>query len=433
MATTGTKTGSGDFSGLNDAMKNVYDVAVENNIEQESEVLDIFESAAGFETKEGPDGKGIYLEHTFSSGGGVSAMNEDDYFPTSQVPTIVQSSIKIPQIAVAANMSGRTMRRVKAGPAAFATWADEQLPRKAQRAAFQIDRMLVGTGTGIIGRISGTPDGTGDIIASAYGISGLEGAGNLILRGDSLRYSSNASGAGLRAGAAVVTSKPTAAGVFNTDAVPTSAADGDYVALGDANVNSFGTKEIMGLEGILDDGTNVATFQGLSRSTYPEMNAQIIDAASSTYGATLSEELIDFADSQAYEQGDGGKPNILLCNRSGNRSFWKSLKADRLINDPRGTYTGGRAKLTMIVGDREVSIRVARKVPSSRAYGIDTSSIKKYEVGTAGWVNTTGAVFQRVSDATGYKDAYVAFWIKEMQLGATDPARNYKIVNLAAA
>lgn len=435
MSTTGSKAGTGDFTGLNDAMKNVYDVAVENNIEQESEVSDILESAAGFEVKEGPDGKGIFLEHTFSSGGGISFMSEDDYFPGSTQPVIVQSKITIPQIAVAAQMSGRTMRRVQKGPAAFASWADEALPRKAQRAAFQLDRALVGTGTGIIGRVTNAgPTGTGDTLGAAYGIAGLEGAGNLILRGDVLRYSSNASGAGLRAGAATVVGKPNGiTGSFSVDALPTGAAQNDYVALGDLNVNSFGTKEMMGLEGIIDDGTNVATFQTLSRSQYPEMNAQVIDASTSAYGATLSEELIDFADSQAYEQGDGGKPSILLCNRSGNRSFWKSMKADRLINDPRGSYTGGRATLTMIVGDREVQIRVARKVPLSRAYGIDTSSIKKYPCGTPGWVNTTGSVFQRVSDATGYKDAYVAFWIKEMQMGATDPAKNYKITNLAAA
>jgi hypothetical protein len=38
-------------------------------------------------------------------------------------------------------------------------------------------------------------------------------------------------------------------------------------------------KDIMGLEGIIDDGTNVATIQGLARSTYAELNAQIVDAS----------------------------------------------------------------------------------------------------------------------------------------------------------
>jgi hypothetical protein len=87
----------------------------------------------------------------------------------------------------------------------------------------------------------------------------------------------------------------------------------------------------------------------------------------------------------------------------------------------------------MLVGDRMVKIVPARKVPLSRAYGIDTRAIKRADIGPGGWVNTTGAVFKQVSDATGYKDAYVAHYIKETQLITYDPAMCYKITGLAAS
>lgn len=434
MATTGLGSGGGDFAGLNDALKYNYDKAFENNIEGESEVWAALEKTDGFEVQNtAGDGKGIQIEHNFSNGGGVYFSNESDYFGSSTNPTVVQSSTLIPTVHGTVQISGRVMRRMGSDKVAFANWAQRILPARAKRVAFHLDRAAVGTGTGIIGRIQdAVPDGT-DIIGDAFGITGLEGAGNLILRGDSLKYTANADGTTIRAGTAVVNNKPNGlTGAFSVVTMPTSTAQGDYVFLGDANVLSAG-KEIMGLEGIIDNGTNLSTIQNLLRSTYLEMNAQIVDSSTAQFGSTLSEEVIDYADSTAFEQGDGGEPNLLLVNRSGNRSFWKTLKADRQITNPRGNYAGGRQKLEMLINDRMVQVKPCRKIPLSRAYGIDTRSIKRADIGPGGWVDTTGAVWRQVQDATGIKDAYVAFYIKETQIITYDPAMNYKITNLAAA
>lgn len=434
MATTGIGSSGTDFVGATGALKEVYDKPFENNIEGESEIWSALETTDGFQvTDEAGDGKGIKIDHNFSYGGGVAFINESDYFVSSSLPTTVQSTTTIPTVSGTAQMSGKLMRRMNSDKVAFANWAEELLPKRAKRVAFHLDRASVGTGTGIIGRISGTPTGTNDTLFAAQGISGLEGAGNLILRGDILRYSPNADGSAPRTGAATVNQKPNGVtGVFSVDALPTSAAANDYVFLGDANVISAG-KEIMGLEGIIDDGTNLTTIQGLSRTTYGELKAQVIDASSGTYGGVLSEELIDFADSQAFEQGDGGQPNVLFANRSGNRSFWKSLKADRSFMNPAASYTGGRAKLEMLIGDRMVKIVPCRKVPLSRAYGVDTRAIKRADIGPGGWVNTTGAVFKQVADANGFKDAYVAHYVKETQLITYAPEQCYKIINLVQA
>lgn len=435
MATTGTGTGS-DFSGLNDALKHTYEGPFENNVEKDSEVVDIFAKAEGFETVDGPDGKQVNLSHFFSSGGGVGAMNEDDYLYTPTNPTTKQSSITIKQLTAVVELSGRTLRRVKKGPAAFATWADEALPRKAARLAFHKDRMLIGAGTGIIARVNDALPATTDTgIDSAYGIAGLEGAANLFLRDDNTKWSPNANGTSPRSGTAKIVSVDYVNSEIDIDALPTSGADNDYIFLGDANVNGSGTREIMGLEGIVDDGTNVATFQGLARATYPELNAQIIDSTSASlgFGSTLSEDILDYADSLSYERGNMGRVSHILCNRSGQRSFWKSLKGDRTLNDPKGVFTGGKAKLRMILGDRIVEVRAARKVPSSRCYGIDPRTIKRFRVGSGRWDDTDGSIWNRVVDGTGRKDAFFAVYVEEEQLGVGDPAQSFKITGLAAA
>lgn len=440
-STTGTKASGSDFTGLNEALKQTYTGPFANNIEGEMEVTQVFQDAGDFETTEGPDGKQVNIGHYISAGGGVSAMNEDDYLPDNIAPVWKQGNITIKQVAALVQLSGRTLRRVKEGPAAFASWAEMALPEKAKRVAFHKDRMLLGTGTGIVARINGTPDGTGDTANDAFGIATLEGALNLFLRGDSFRYSANADGSSPRTGRVDIDSINYGANTFNTTvsgsaATATSAADDDYMFLGGSNVNGSGSREFNGLEAQIDDGTNVTTFQGLTRSSYPDvLYSQIVDSSAYTQAPSiLSENIIDYADSLCWERA-GGKPSVLLVNRNGQRSFWNSLKGDRVINDPQGQFTGGKSSggLKMLLGDRVVTVKAARKVPSSRAFLLDTATLKRFRIGSGRWDDITGSVWNRVSDSTGSKDAVFAVYIEEEEYANTFPARSAKITKLAAA
>lgn len=436
MSTTGTKGSGSDYIGLNDMMKNVYTESFENNVEADSEVSDIVSKAEGFSVVDGPDGKQVTLGHIFSSGGGVGAMLEDDYLYTATTPTTKQSSLTIKQLTATVELSGRTLRRVKKGPAAFVSWAEEALPRKAARLAFHRDRMWIGAGTGIIGRINqGSPDGTDDGLDTAYGIANLEGAVNLLLRDDNTKWTAAAAGTTVRALTAKVTSIDYVNNTVTYDQLPTSGVDNDYVFLGDANIQSSGARECMGFEGLIDDGNVLSSIQGLSRTTYPELKSQVIDSTSTAlnFGSTLSEDLLDYADSLCYERGNMGRPSHILVNRSGQRSFWKSLKGDRVLNDPKGNFTGGKAKLRMMLGDRIVEIRAARKVPVSRCYGIDPRTIKRYQIGSGRWDDSDGSVWNRAVDGTGRKDAFFAVYIQEEEVGIGDPAQSFKITGLAAA
>jgi hypothetical protein len=130
-----------------------------------------------------------------------------------------------------------------------------------------------------------------------------------------------------------------------------------------------------------------------------------------------------------------GRPTSVFVNRSGQRSFWKNLKNDRVINDPKGTFQGGvnKARLKMMLGDRLVTVAAARKVPASRAYGIDGSSIERFRIGSGRWDDTDGSIWNRVVDGTGRKDAFFAVYVEEEEMGASNPAGNFKITNLLEA
>lgn len=431
-------------SGFNDAFKTEYEPVMQNSIVAESELRDVFHEGA-FTTAEGPDGKGIQIAHMFSSGGGVQAIAEDDYLPDSTAPSIVQSQIKIKQWQAQVELSGRVMRRTKEGAAAFVTWAQAVLPFRAQRLAFHQDRALMGAGTAILFQVNmATPASTALAINNAYGISGLEGATFNVLPGDTLRFSSAADGSGLRTGVATVVNVNHAAGTIDIDALPASTATGDYVALGGANGNSFGALENMGLEGIVDDGTNVATFQTLSRTTYKGMQGQIINSATangSLYAGIFSEDLLEYADRISYERGLG-KADLVLASRSARAAMWKDMKNDRRINDPMsgagykaGLNTGGSKTggMTMNFGDRDVEVRVVRKCPTSRAFLLQRSTLKMWRTGPGHWDDTTGSIWNRTIDTTGRKDAFWATFVEELEVGCLRPIGNVKITGLLAA
>lgn len=436
MAVTGTKSSGSDYSGLFDILKHVYEPAVANQIIADSEVEDCFTNQEGFSVTDGPDGQRINMKHVLSAGGGTVAMDEDSYFPTPTTASTEESYLTIKQIATVVELSGRTLRRVRQGPAAVADWAEQVFPLKVQRHVHHKDRMLLGTGTGIICRINMATPASADLgIDSAFGIAGLDGAVKLIMLDDNLRFTGAADGTTPRTGAARVTKQDFTNSDIDIDALPSNTADNDYVFLGDANVFGAGTKETMGLEGIVDDGTNVPVFQGVTRSGAPQFNAQIVAADTAQNGefaGVLSEDLIEYADRVAFEHGMG-VPNLILTSRSGRASYWKSWRGDRRINDPAGAYRAGRGPQEVMIDERVLKIKVARKVPSSRAYLLDTSTLKKYRIGQPKWDDTTGSKWDRVSDGTGRKDAFWSALIEELNVGCSNPQKNVKITGLVAA
>ena len=433
MATTGFQA-SGDFGGAEYALKYVYGPAFEVNIEKEQEVLDVFKSAGNFKTFDGPDGKSVQIAHTFHSGGGVSFGLETDPLPLNQAGSGKQSSITLKKLTAAAQISGTVMRRSKSDKAVFMNWAQEILPRRAQRAAWHEDRAALGLGTGIVARVNdGSPDATITIDA-AFGIAGLTGMERLLHEGDSIRLSPNSNGTSPRTETAIVQAIDYDNLILTLDALPTSGADNDYIFVGDTNVYGLGAREIMGLEGIIDNGSLLGTFQGLSRTTYPKLKAQQIDASTATWGGTLNEDLLDYAATLAKHRA-GSNIDIILSNASAQRAFWRAMRADRAINDPRGKYAGGKDNkgLSVMIGSREVYIRDARKVPDSRTYLIDSSTILKYQLGKGKWDDTTGSTWLRVNASAGHYDAFVAYFIKEMELGCGDPSKCVKITGLTAS
>lgn len=446
MATVGTSAGVA--GNVNEAMKVIFEEPISDNIVAESELLDIFEQDMNVRVNETTGGRYIELAHYFHLPAGVGARAlEGDYIPVPEGPTIRNSQVYLKKIEGTVEMSGDTMRRVRQGEGAFLDWADRALPDLVKRVSSELDRMLIGDGTGQLATVAaiGAADAAGNIpitIANAYGFTGYANPFLLFMENQRVVFGAVAPGTGavtLRGGATpsrrVVDVSPT--GVI-TVAGPAVAGlvVGDFIFNGDDASQSFQTaagveKEIMGLIGMVDDGVNTPIFQGLDRTLYRPWQSVIVDAvtdataAGSAVPGQFNEDILTFADDQTAVLG-AGMVDTLVISREVARQYWRTLRSDRVLNDPR-SFTGGKSGLSIQLTDRLITLKVARKLPPSIAFGLQRDTFKRWQNVGWEWDNTTGAIWNRVTDGIGRRDAFYAVGHIVMQTGNVAPRKNFCI------
>jgi hypothetical protein len=446
---TTTAFNAGGASDINEALKIFFNDPVIYNVVSDSELLGLFQEDNNVKQDETTGGRYIETAQYFTLPAGVGARAEGEYIPVPDGPVIKNSRILLKKIQGTVEMTGDVMRRVKGDMGAYLNWMERALPDLVTRLNNELDRMTLGYGNGVKARINALPGGVIVRVDRSFGAAinsvNLSDSFLEFLEGERIVASANANGnpirnAGAGQSARIVSVNPDVGlNVYQeltVDAIPGAWAQNDYLFAGDPSGVSTqdaggADREVMGLLGMVDDGTVLSTFQNLVRATYKLWNSVAIDGSVAPYNGALNEDLIVFADDQTYVMG-GGKIDAFVTSRSGARSLWKSLKGDRILNDPR-SYTGGKGPIGIILGDRDVTLKVCRKMPPELAFGLQKDTFKRWTLGGFIWDDTPGAIWNRVTDATGRKDAFYAVGNLYLQLGCLAPRKNFRIGALSRA
>src|SRR5690606_27876831 len=354
-----------------------FEDSIINNVVVDSELLDLFEQSGGIKTETTTGGRYIETAQLFALPAGVGSRGETGYIPVPRGPIVQNSRIYLKKVIGSVEMTGDVLKRVRTSIGAFLDWGEQAMPRLVERVTNELDRMLLGFGSGVKAQVGAIDSGNNTItLKNAMGVAGLGGAVCQFLPNESIRAATTPAGTTLRAGAMIVEDIYHDTNQIRVDEIATNLAEDDYLAEGDAADNSFG-KDPMGLLGIVDDGGILATFQSIDRTQYTAWRGHVIDAQA-VFGAgqRLTEEVVVYADDVAYIRG-GAKVDVIVTSRDGLRDLWKDLKGDRSFNDPR-SYTGGKGGIFIILGDRVVPIRVARKMPPSLCFGLTRKHLKKW-------------------------------------------------------
>jgi hypothetical protein len=415
---------------LNEAMKIVFAEPMVNNVVTDTELLALIPDGGGIKTDQTTGGRYIETAQMFRLPAGVGARSEGDYIPIPTSPSFENSRINLKKVMGTTEMNAEVLKKVRTSEAAFIDWADRALPSLVERVTHEVDRMMLGYGAGIKARVNAATPATNLVVDSGMGIANTPDYLLQFLEGETLIASPNANGTSPRTGAMQVTAVDFDNDYIVVDALAAALANNDFLFAGDTAGNSSGTREPMGIYGAVDDGSVVATFQNIVRATFPQWRSFVQDAQASPFaaGQQLTEQLIMYCDDQVYIRG-GGKIDLFVCSRKGTRQFWTDLVGDRSINDPR-SFMGGKSKVGMLLGDRTVTLKTARKCPATVAFGITLSTFTKYMLHEWQWDDTTGSIWRQVSDATGRKDAFFSYGSLYMEIGNGDPQKNFRIENL---
>lgn len=409
---------------LDKLLKDVYANVVREQVNTFSGLQQIFEKVEDAEF----DGRKVIEGTTMSFNEGVGAVGEDANLPTAGQLIPEQFNIAMKYVYGSFQMTKQMMESAKTSKGAFKNatrYSFETLIRNLKR---ERARMLWGNGTGALARVNdATPDGAAAIgIDDPGGVTGTFGGTRYLRKGMIVCFGATP-GSGLNRTISSVDSGTQ----ITLDSATSGNADNNLIyrvsttastTAGDLSKDN----EPVGLLGLVDDGTYLATISGLSRSTYPQLNSY----CSSSVGA-LSLDLIQQHFDIADQRGDGAI-DYMACHHAVRRAYLTLLEADRRytgadLNAPDGgTKAAKRGQYVTFSGVPMIEDKYA---PYDMLFGVSKADMKRYVQIDGEWAEESGAILRQV---TG-KDTWTAFYRLWENYHCSRPNANFRMAGISTS
>lgn len=385
---------------LDKLLKDVYAPVVREQMSLYSAAQEIFEKIEDAEF----DGRQVKECAIMSFNEGVGAIGESGNLPTAGNFDPQNFTIPMKYMYGTIKMTKPMIESAKTSKGAFKNAMRTSMESMVRNLKRERARMLWGWGSGALARVNdATPDGAAAVgIDCPGGVTGSFGGTRFLRSGMIVSMGDIAAGlvrsiVSVDSSTQITLSSATSGGTDNNliyrVATAASTAAADY---GKDN-------EPMGILGLIDDGTYVATLHGLSRSSYPVLKSRV----EASIGA-LSLDAIQRNFDIAEQMGDAQIDN-LMGHHSVRRAYLALLEADRrytggdLSSPDGGTKVVKRGQYVTFGGKPIIEDRNA---PYDMLFGVDKRDMKRYVQVEGEWADDDGTVLHRV---TG-KDEYEAFY-----------------------
>lgn len=176
-------------------------------------------------------------------------------------------------------------------------------------------------------------------------------------------------------------------------------------------------KEMMGLRGIIDDSTDLTTFQNLDASALDIWRAARIDASS----ANLTSDLLQRLEDDIALLG-GEEPDMMIMHRKQRRKYLDILVPEKRYMD--GKLDAGFQKVSF----NGKELWLDKDCQDSVVYMGKKSELRKFELAPLGLAGHEGSdKYLRLSN----QDAYQTYWVHYCNFGVGKRNAFGKIVSLA--
>ena len=287
---------------------------------------------------------------------------------------------------------------------------------------------LWGDGRGVRALVNGTTATTTLEVDSPGGIAGATHGTRFLNVGDNIAIVVPETGALDEAGTFRINAVNPDGTDITLDSIPGSETDNSFI------VKAFGpdtTLDIqdtdfqhacMGIRGIVDSGAVVNGYFGLSRATFPILQAYVL-TANSALSADLIQRAIDTVGSVG--QGDVQFHAMSYDTR---RALLAIMENDRrysheyLMKPDPGTKIAGDYKASLTFGGK--GVKCDHFAPFGEWYGIDNRSWRRAVLCEGEWADETGAVLTQVDGAV---DTYEALYRIYENFYALKPNQSFRI------
>lgn len=388
------------------ALKNVYDSYAEKQQNLKHRAIDEISKSLA---KYSPGGNGYFGAINDQGNESIGAINETENFRTIDNENYAQWKVAPKVLVGPIQFSGLVAAAAEGNEESFVSVVVDALDRAKERLLKDENRQFYGMGTGHLcspnanvasNLTSFTVDTTQylreNMVIDGYAGATLTMSGNRIIAVDHVNnivYFTSSIGAALTTGNDFVKQNIRAS---------SPAADG---------------KEMMGLRGIVDDGTDVTTFQNLSVSGYFLWQSRRINAASANLTSDLLQRLIDDVAVLC-----GEEPDKLIMHRRQRRQYLNIVVPQKRYAD--GDMDTGFKKLSF----NGMELWLDYDCQIDTVYAIQLDKIRKFELEGLGMGKHDGSdTFLRLVNA----DQFQAYWRHYCNFGTSQRNAHGKIVSLA--
>lgn len=392
------------LSGIDNILKEVYEGPVRDQLNSETRLLDLFTRRQ----VQSWEGRVIIEPLRVGRNEGVMATVEDGLLPTAGRQQYAKFQVPIRYLHGRISITAQAIKHSKSNRGSFIRALSEEIKNLVSDLADDRNRILTGFGRGVLCRVAVDP-GTGTTleVKDPGGFLGSVNGTRFLQPLQYIAFIDPSSGTirQINRIASIVNDTT----VTLESAAASAIAVNDFVVRGSAagslQASSFDV-EPMGLLGIVDDGTYVATFHGISRSAF---GGVVRSTVVPNVGA-FSVDALYRAFHQAANVGRS-KPNVLLCGSDTLLEYIKLTEADRryiqadLKRPDAGVIQAGVSVADpMVFGS--IPFKWDKDFPFGTVVGVDTSELKRYVLVEGEWVDEDGAILERDPNKDNFEGRY---------------------------
>jgi len=345
----------------------------------------------------------------------VGSIGETEDVPGGANEVVVQAIVPIRTLAAHFEISSKIIEASSSDAGAFTQALRFKMQELTDNMKKELETQLQGDGSGALARITAVDASNDRITVDNPGV---------------LRPQMRLKAASARTGGTTRTA-PASAVVQSVDYITgrvqfpsgtlsgTNWAVNDFVFRGD-DTRFYGRGEnLMGLLGIVDDGTYVSTLHGISRTTYDLWKGTVLHNGGVARDLTLS--LLQAAEDNVYVR-TGARPTALYSHLAQRQRYVELLIADRrFVNVMK--FDGGVRFDALEYNERPWF--VSRECPKDVVYLLDEDSLRFFMLKDISWFDRAGVLTRNPSKLT-----YVATLEMHAEFGSYMPSRNAVIRDL---